>query len=64
MANRALGVNRIIVHTGAVKQAIWLLRWWADDGTDDPRILELMQQSRECARDLAADVRRHERTQR
>lgn len=58
MKKRALGVNQMVAHTGAVSQAIRLLRFWADDVSDEPRIIEAVKQSRECARDLAASVRR------
>lgn len=48
--------NRVTVHAGALEQAITLLRWWADDGGDETEILEMIQQSKEAARDLERDV--------
>lgn len=60
-----LTVNRVIVHAGAVAQAIRLLRWWANTfDTDDAVFVEAMKQSKECARDLAADLRRRRRVPR
>jgi hypothetical protein len=46
---------------GAIRHAVTLLRWWAVDATDDPGIIEMMKQSREAARELAAWDRRYER---
>jgi len=51
-AARKLSVNRVIVNAGAAKQAIKLLRWWAEDCSDEPRVVEMIKQSKECARDL------------
>ena len=50
--------NRVTVHTGAAAQAIRLLRWWANDESDEPRVVEMIKQSRECARDLEQDVKK------
>jgi hypothetical protein len=61
---RPLTVNRVIVHAGAVAQAIRLLRWWAHDASDHPMVVEVIKQSKECARDLAADLRRRRRAPR
>jgi hypothetical protein len=58
MAKTTGAVNGVTVHAGALKQAIWLLRWWADDGSDAPEIVEMMRQSKEAARDLERDLQR------
>jgi hypothetical protein len=50
-----------MVHTGAVKQAINVLRWWANTEGDDPRVIEMIKQSKECARDLEQDLTRQGR---
>lgn len=55
---RRLRTNQVVVHRGAAAQAVKLLRYWAVDGTDEPFILEMMKQSRECANDLQASLRR------
>lgn len=39
---------------------IRLLRWWADDESDEPDVLEIIKQSKEAARDLECDVQRQE----
>lgn len=41
-----LGIRHTVMH------AIALLRWWAEDATDEPEILEQIRQSRECAGEL------------
>lgn len=61
MASRPAGkgrVNRITVHTGAVKQALRILRWLATDVGDDPFVVEMVKQSKECARDLERDLKK------
>lgn len=45
-----LGNRHTILH------AISLLRWWADDEGDDPDVLEHIQQSKECASELEANL--------
>lgn len=37
---------------GALAHAVRLLKWWAEDMSDDPQILEMVKQSREVARAL------------
>ena len=64
MANRKVqslnsaAVNRVVVHHGAAAQAIRLLRFWAEDASDDPKIIEACKQSREAASDLSASLTR------
>lgn len=40
----------------AVLHAVRLLRWWAEDETDEPEILEIIQQSKEVADELEATI--------
>lgn len=35
---------------GALAHAVSLLRWWADDVSDEPDVVEKVKQSKECAR--------------
>lgn len=37
---------------GAVGHAIHLLRWWAEDAGDQPDVVEMIKQSKECAGEL------------
>lgn len=53
--------NDPMVHAGALKHAIRLLRWLAENEGDDPEVIEVVKQSRECARALVRDLRRWER---
>lgn len=38
---------------GAFVHAVRLLRWWAEDASDEPKVVEMIKQSREVARALA-----------
>jgi len=37
---------------GVLAHAARVLRWWANDASDDPRVVEMKKQARECARGL------------
>lgn len=37
---------------GALAQAVRLLRWWAEDCSDEPKVVEMIKQSKEVARSL------------
>lgn len=63
MAKPTLGVNQMAAHIGAVAQAVRLLRWWAEDVSDEPTVVEHVKQSKECARDLAASLARWKRAE-
>lgn len=38
---------------GAFVHAVRLLRWWANDESDEPKVVEMIKQSHEVARALA-----------
>lgn len=38
---------------GALAHAVTLLRWWANDGSDNPEVIKIIRQSRDVARVLA-----------
>jgi len=37
---------------GTIRQAIRLLKWWADDESDEPEVIEAKKQSIEVVRSL------------
>jgi hypothetical protein len=50
-----------MVHPGALKQAIRVLRWWGKDQGDDDIVIEMVKQGREAASALMRDLRTWER---
>jgi hypothetical protein len=53
--------GRMVVDIGTVKHAIRLLKWWADDESDDPGVREVIMQSVEVARAFTRDLRHPKR---
>lgn len=53
------GVARAMAREGlpTIRHAIYLLHWWAEDESDDAEVLEMIQQSKECADALEALTR-------
>ena len=56
MTSPAAGLSELERLRAAVTHAVWLLRWWADDASDEDDILEMIQQSTEVANELEATV--------
>lgn len=53
-----MGINRVTVHRGAVKQAVRLLRLWGQMQSDEDPWVERIKQSNECALDLTVDLKK------